>query len=125
MQKWQGLDPMIGIRATGIYTTLSNAGMEPQSIGGSACWMIGIRSTWGLHVIYGGLRLGRYYCTRNYLHTASLQRHHFFSRKYTQCIHLLIHANAMLDRTSALDYNLCFLDKIIFLQKNNTSSFTD
>ena len=35
MQKWLGLDPMIGIRATGIYTTLSNAGMEPQSIGGA------------------------------------------------------------------------------------------
>lgn len=36
VQKWQGLDPMIGIRATGIYTTLRNAaGMEPQSIGGA------------------------------------------------------------------------------------------
>ena len=52
VQKWQGLDQMIGIRATGIYTTLSNAGMEPQSIGGSACWMIGIRSSWGLPMLY-------------------------------------------------------------------------
>ena len=117
VQKWQGLDPMIGIRATGIYTTLRNAGMEPQSIGGARVgWLALGRPGAGCYIWRpeAGSLLQETGITRQCLTllTVRLPFEHptssVASTYQHQCIHLLIRANAMLDRTSALDHYLCF-----------------